>query len=330
MHVIGVMAVALSGVLALATPPGAVPNDSDTSASGPAAGVSVVGALPAGGSAAEAPAWLDALRDRRVVVGEDLSKARAALDAASAASPGDARLVLGRALVERASGALASAKELGDRAASMAPDDGEIAAWQGTFILEAIGASSAGVFSKADEAQRGKGAYERALTLDPGSLDAHIGLAMYAIKAPALFGGSIREARARAATLMTLPGGESYARIVLGQIAAYKDDRRAMDAEFARAVEADPPPHRRLIALNAWAFATLQDIGDAPAAEALFRRCIELAPGVSAYWFGLGESLRKQRKWGEAAQAYREALRLQPGASASARGLKQCEARLRR
>lgn len=273
---------------------------------------------------------VDALRQRQIVSPSWLNRAEELLVTAQALEPTEPRWIFGRALAARARGRLMEARGLMERTAELAPDDAEVRAWLGTSILESIGAVSRGVFDKAEQADLGVEAYRLALKLDPGQIDAHIGLAQYYLRAPGLLGGSIRKARECAAQLLKLDAtnpsgsGVSYAHIVLGQIAAYQGQDAEMTRQFDLAVQAVGPAHLQLIALNAWGWSLIQDRKDFAGAEARFRRCIELAPETSAYWFGLGESLKGQGRYAEAATAYSRAIELCPDAAASSFGLAEC------
>lgn len=285
-------------------------------------------------STAEMPASaaesVDALRQRRIVTPSWLSRAEELLLASSTQEPDEPRWIFGRALAARARGRLMEARGLMERAAEMAPSDAEIRAWLGTSILESIGAVSRGVFDKAEQADLGVMAYREALKLDPGQIDAHIGLAQYYLRAPGLLGGSLRKARACAAELLKLDSsnpsgnGVSYAHIVLGQIAAYQGDDEEMMRQFDLAIEAAGPDHLQLVAINALGWSLIQDRKDFAGAEVQFRRCIALAPETSGYWFGLGESLKGQRKYADAITAYARAIELCPDAAASSFGLAEC------
>jgi tetratricopeptide (TPR) repeat protein len=276
---------------------------------------------------------LRALCNREIIPNATLAQAKAALDKAAAETSeakAQARWILGQALVARAEARLLDARTLMDRAAALAPGDAEIQAWQGTAILESIGAVSRGLFDKAEQADLGVAAYERALKLDPGQIDAHIGLAQYYLRAPGLFGGSLRKARQCAQTLLTLdeknPSGPgvSYAHIILGQVAAYRGDDAEMNRQFDLAEAAAGQPCKVLIVLNARAWSHIQDRKQYARAAAIFSRCIQLAPECSTYHFGLGEALRLDGKFAEAASSYAKAIELQPLAASSRFALAQC------
>jgi len=269
---------------------------------------------------------LRALCNRDIIPNATLAQAKAALDKAAAETSeakAQARWILGQALVARAEARLLDARTLMDRAASLAPGDAEIQAWQGTAILESIGAVSRGLFDKAEQADLGVAAYERALKLDPGQIDAHIGLAQYYLRAPGLFGGSLRKARQCAQTLLTLdeknPSGPgvSYAHIILGQVAAYRGDDVEMVRQFDLAEAAAGQPCKVLIVLNARAWSHIQDRKQYAKAAAIFSRCIQLAPECSTYHFGLGEALRLDGKFAEAVACYAKAIELSPAAAGS-------------
>ncbi|KAF1700966.1 tetratricopeptide repeat protein [Pseudoxanthomonas suwonensis] len=57
----------------------------------------------------------------------------------------------------------------------------------------------------------------------------------------------------------------------------------------------------------------LEALAGAGAAEASLRRAVALEPRLDEAWHYLGEVLQRQGRWDEAAQAYRQAMRSQPG-----------------
>lgn len=83
---------------------------------------------------------------------------------------------------------------------------------------------------------------------------------------------------------------------------------------------AEAMPHARTVAQSAptdplgWLVygSLLQRAGDPTGAEAALRRCLALAPDAAEAWHYLGECLQAQRRWTEAAEAYRRAMREQP------------------
>jgi tetratricopeptide (TPR) repeat protein len=270
----------------------------------------------------DAVKWIAALRDRAVLTAEDRAEAHRALDA-SEETPDT---LLGMALLARADGDLSRARELAQRSVDADPTSGERWAWLGTTTFEAIGASSAGAFTKAEQADAGRRAYERALELDPTCIDAHIGLAQFYLKAPALFGGSIRRARERADALMALgtPDARSYAHIILAQIAAYRSRESEMAREFALATDAVDQPHRKVIALSTCAWTWLLDRRNARAALTPIASCIELAPEVYQHWFLKARACQLLGDQREAIAAYRTALDLQPAAPTARYELARC------
>ena len=96
--------------------------------------------------------------------------------------------------------------------------------------------------------------------------------------------------------------------------------RRAVEALSAAAVmEPDSPVHlfNQANALSA--------IGQFDKAEALFRRCIALAPSVAGAHIGLGIVLAESHRLAAAADEFRFALRLQPDDPAALENLKRAE-----
>lgn len=278
--------------------------------------------------------WYDALLARRVLTIRDRADARQEIQAAQTLAPTDPRWMLARSLVERADGNLEAARDWSERALAAAEqaglpdrDLGLYWCWRGTTTFEAIGATSSGLFDKADQASRGKAAYERALELDATLIDAHIGLAQYYIRAPSIMGGSLRKARERADALLSIPGGLSYAHLIYGQVAAYKRDRAEARRHFKLAIAACKDEHTRLVAVNTVAWAWLLELKDTGIARGYIEECLALAPEVSQHWYMIGEVHRLEGDSDAAAKAYRRALELQPDARLSAERLRRIERR---
>lgn len=256
----------------------------------------------------------------------DRKAARAAINAAADLAPNDASLLLARALIARAEGDLDAARDLARKARDAEPTNAELWSWVGTTTFEALGASSAGAFTKAEQADIGKAAYERALELDNTQIDAHIGLAQFYLRAPALFGGSLRKARERAAALLALKSADadSYAHLILAQIAAYRVRESEMTREFDLAAGACQSPHRKLIAINTCAWTWLLDRKNPKAALPFIQQCIDLAPEVAQHWFMLAKAEQTLGDQPGAIDAYRKSLDLQPLAPTARYELARC------
>ena len=163
-------------------------------------------------------------------------EARTQLAAAAKANPRDttAAFYLGRiALAEGDGGRAATWFE---RAIDAAPRNSEYHFWLGNaFGRQALRASK---FTQARLAGRIRGAFERAVALDPDNLDARSGLLQYYVIAPGIMGGSVDKARAEAREI----GRRSplRGRVAAGVIAERQKDVAAAEREYAAAVAAAP------------------------------------------------------------------------------------------
>ena len=74
----------------------------------------------------------------------------------------------------------------------------------------------------------------------------------------------------------------------------------------------------------------LYEKNDYRGAEAAFREVIRIFPDNAGSHYNLGLALEYQKRWSEAVDAYREAMRLNPNYSKARDNLRQAEAELRK
>jgi tetratricopeptide (TPR) repeat protein len=86
--------------------------------------------------------------------------------------------------------------------------------------------------------------------LDPRSVDAREDLVTYYLQAPGVMGGSKEKARSQAAELAKLDVVRGH--IAMGRILAGDKDLAAAEAEFSRALAADPAGFRGAVALGSF------------------------------------------------------------------------------
>lgn len=100
---------------------------------------------------------------------------------------------------------------------------------------------------------------------------------------------------------------ESLLALALSLRATREFERAASVAETATRVQPKEPLGWLILG------SAKVESGSARAGESALRRCLELAPDLAEAWHYLGEALQAQQRWHEAAAAYRNAAKEQPG-----------------
>lgn len=207
------------------------------------------------------------------------------------------------AIDEFAAGCVAQARSRHEEAAKhfeaatkVAPQSG--AAW--TMYGNAIGSflPSAGLFAKARMAPRLREAFEKAIALDGGNLDARTGLLLFHLQAPGIAGGDKAKAREQADAIARLqPWRGVWARL---QVAQATKDVAGAGRVLAEATVAFPDSSQPWLTL-----VTQQvDAGDATGAFATVERWQKTRPAMTALQFGIGRAAQgsgQQLERGEAA-----------------------------
>ena len=273
---------------------------------------------PAGASESAALASARALYDAG-----RFSDARPAFQKLEAADPGnaDAHYYLGQLALER-DDADAAVREL-EKATALAPDS----ARAHDALGDAYGRSAqkAGVFSRFGLARRCLAEYQRAVALEPNSVDFHESLFGYCVNAPAIVGGGVGKAADEAAVIRRLDpkrGHQAFATLY------------SVDAKFDLALaELD-----EILKTSPDDYAALYQVGRNAALGgqhldrglASLRRCLALAPPqgapshAAAQW-RIGTILEKEGDREGARAAYAASLAIDPTftqASDSLRGLR--------
>jgi tetratricopeptide (TPR) repeat protein len=201
------------------------------------------------------------------------------------------------------------AQELFERAAELQPSFADGHVWLATACFGRIG--DVGMLSKMSLASKGRGGYEKAVSLDPNNVAGRVGLAEFYLQAPAIAGGSEEKAKTMGNELLGLPGkrGEFQGRLVLAGIAGKKSDwaemaRQYTAAETAQGAGADP-----LVAMRSHVGSLLNLKKDPQAAVPVMARYVKAAPAddVTAKFLG-GEVKRQSGKCAEALPSYQEVL----------------------
>jgi tetratricopeptide (TPR) repeat protein len=209
-----------------------------------------------------------------------------------------------------------------EKAASLDPGSSRYQLWLGSVYLAKAGQS--GLLKTASLAGKGKGAFERAVALDPSSVEARQALLQYYLLAPGVAGGSVGKAREQAAAIAALdPHGGHLA---TARIAEYEEEWQAAEAAYRKALELQPD---RGATFNSLGYLLLRGkrVDEALAA---FRRYVELSPGDANAHDSLGEGLLAAGKVAEAEASYRRAVEVDPSFASSVWGLADCLDRLGR
>jgi len=176
----------------------------------------------------------------------DLPEARAAMDRALAADPGNGVLRARLAELLLALGELDAAREAADLAADQAPRAALVHRAQGFAALLRIDLGAA------------RSAFGRALDLDPADPVTHLGLGITQIRS-----GQLAEGRARIETAVSLDPLQSLLRTYLGK--AYFDERRGGRAATALEIATDLDPRDP----TPWLYRAIQLRADNRPVEAL-------------------------------------------------------------
>jgi tetratricopeptide (TPR) repeat protein len=180
-----------------------------------------------------------------LVEGRHWLRARAIVESQATAHAGDARFLWRASQVKTAFGDLDGAAVLAEKAAALDPAN---AGYQ-VQLFEVYGsqAEKASLFRQASLGRKCKKAMDRALELDPKSLDALFGAMLFYYQAPGLFGGDKERARAIPAAMAAVdPVRGILAEARLAQMESRLDK---LESIYLRAVAAGPAHYDARVAL---------------------------------------------------------------------------------
>ena len=250
------------------------------------------------------------------------------------------------------------ARDIARRATELAPESSQAWSTCGTVIF--MGINDAPTLDKMGLADDGKDAYLQAVQLDANNIEARQGLAQFYINAPGIAGGSLKKAREQGNALLQIKGCEFQGRLVLGMIEAEDDEYENAAKEFSLARDVAANTDEKLIAISARANMLLskkedykatialitplvdsfgvdgwrllyfrgqahRELKNWAAAQADFEAIIAKKPDARNSRFGLGEVLRKQRKYAEAAKTFREFAKLFPTDERAKKAIEEAE-----
>lgn len=221
---------------------------------------------------AEARAWLEARDARAAPAIESLAKAQP--DSA------EAQVLLVRLRLQQ--GRTEDAVDLAEEVVEIAPDDASTHYWLGNAYGSRIG--QVGLLSQAMMAPKLRGAFERAVELDPQQHEARVALVEFYLQAPAIAGGSVEAARAQSAELARRdPPRGHYAR---GRIAQH--EKKPGDAATAYAAAYAARPENRNYRMAAGV--AFQEAGQWDRAFEWFEAWVGEDPAAGGAWYQIGRA----------------------------------------
>ena len=237
-------------------------------------------------------------------------EAQTLLEAAALAAPEDAETqgLLGQVFLTRgnAEGAVAAL----EKATALDPQSSNYQRMLGDAY--GISAQKAGMLGKLGFARKCKGAYDKAVELDPKNIDARWSVMEYCRQAPAMAGGGMDAAYAQAEQIRLLDPNRG--RVALATL--YMSDKKAVEAFglFDEALAANPNDYTTLYQLGRLSAMTGQRIDQG---IAHLQHCLTLEPptgqpGHAPVNWRIGNLLEKKADKAGAKAAYEAALAIDP------------------
>lgn len=255
---------------------------------------------------------------------EEYAAMLAVVDSASEASPGEARWVVARSVLERRLGNKGRAVELAEQAVKLDPASAIARCAYGTALFENI--NNVGMFSKMSVAGDGEAAYLKALELDPTLTEPRFGLVQFYANAPGIAGGSLKKARQHAQALVDLGGRwESSGHSLLAMVAAKDEDWEEAVKRHRLASEKATTARDRSDALGALGLMLVREKKDPAAALSVAdeARALGVAEDTTAD-FVTGLARQQLKQYDLAVPAFREVIRKNPAAVNSRFALAEC------
>lgn len=257
------------------------------------------------------------LRDRK------LAAAETAANALADAHPADAEAYALLGSVRVAKGDADGAVKACEKAAELAPKNGEYQRQLGDAY--GLAAQKAGMFSKMSWGKKVIAAYEKAVELDPANLTARGSLMSFYQMAPAMMGGGLDKAYAQAAEIKKLDadrGRVAYAILYVGE----KKYAEAL-AEIEAVLQSTPDHYAALFQYGRISALTGERIDRGMDA---LKKCLTSpptpgAPGHDAAHWRLGNLWEKKGDKPAARAAYEAALAINPGFQQAIDALKKLD-----
>jgi len=210
------------------------------------------------------------------------ARAAAAIASLVKAEPknADARVLWVRALLQQ--GKVEEALDAAKDAVKLAPDNPQAQYWLGNAYGQRIG--QVGMFSKMLIAPRLRTAFEQAVALDPGLVDARNSLVEFYVQAPSAIGGGIDKAKAQVGQIASRDPALGHAANAKVLFAESKPDEALAAVEAARAARPDVPRYRMDLGL------AYQQAKRWEQAFAVFQAWVAEDPNAAGAWYQLGRT----------------------------------------
>jgi tetratricopeptide (TPR) repeat protein len=196
------------------------------------------------------------------------------------------------------------AVEVLERADKTAPGDAAVQHWLGRAWGRR--AETANVFQAPGFAVKARKAFERAVELDPGRVEAVSDLLEYFVEAPGFLGGGLEKAEALAESHLRKRNPAQY-HFALAQIARKRKQDDVAERALRRAAELEPGSSGRLADLGRF----LGERGRMEEAEEMFAKAAKLEPKAPGWRMALARLyVEKKVKTGEARRLLEEYLQL--------------------
>ena len=208
-----------------------------------------------------------------------------------------------------------------EKAAQLSPQDSRMQLRLG----DAYGRSAqkAGLFSKMSWAGKCRTAYEKAVELDPKSIDARWSLMEFCRPAPGVVGGGLDKALVQAREIKKLD--ENRGRIAVAMVFTADKKYDEAFAEFDEALQANPTNYLALFQTGRLAAISGERLDRG---LAVLRQCLELSPAedqpphAAAHW-RIGNILEKKGDKSGARTAYEAAIKADPSFLPAVEALKK-------
>lgn len=239
----------------------------------------------------------------------DKAKAEAATAAVTDAAtrePNEPRWQMGMGIARYLNKDYTGARAAAEKGVALAPQNADGHYLLGNACFGGIMESSA--LDQMSLSSKGKKAYEKALELDPGHVDAHMALFQFYLNAPGIAGGSFRKARQHAAEVGKIDGYALRGALLQAQVEAKDEEWKAMDKalDAAEGVAASDQDKRTVASTRARLL--LREKKDPKAAMPSIQRVIELSKSVApkdmSGYILLGEAHRELKEYPAAISAY--------------------------